>query len=363
MLCSYGIGKGSTSGDNSSNSYSSSCASGSGTGSEIVPIKELRSRLWAFNLKHVGQTFVDANDFRLKESTGCLWRVHAVSEFDSFVIKTMHSEHSCGFVCKDINSCFMSSKLVENLILEIVRGMPLVKPKDLMTTLKTDYGLDITYYYVYTAKKMALEEIHGIDGLCFHQLKWLKNAIVESNPRSRVILDIDSTKKFERMFICFEASSYGFNHCRPIVYLDCTFLKNKHKGCLLAATAKNGNQGIFPLAIAIVVNETDANWFWFIEQLKLAISSDRILTFLSDRHVGLVKNIPIVFPGSFHSNCLWHLKNNVGSAIRKDNKLRKYVVKLFFDCAYAASHHEFFTCAEKLKKYGGLPVQRFLEDI
>ncbi|KAF9590233.1 hypothetical protein IFM89_032011, partial [Coptis chinensis] len=177
-----------------------------------------------------------------KESTGCLWHVHAVSEFDSFVIKTMHSEHFCGFVCKDVTSCLMSSKLVENLILEIVRGMPLVKPKDLMTTLKTDYGLDITYYYAYTAKKIALEEIHGIDGLCFHQLKWLKNTIVENNPGSRVILDIDSTKKFERMFICFEASSYGFNHCRPIVYLDGTFLKNKHKGCLLAATAKNGNQ-------------------------------------------------------------------------------------------------------------------------
>ncbi|KAF9620564.1 hypothetical protein IFM89_013229 [Coptis chinensis] len=122
-------------------------------------------------------------------------------------------------------------------------------------------------------------------------------------------------------------------------------------------------EGIFPLAIAIVVSETDANWFWFLEQLKLVISSDRILTFLSDRHVGLVKNIPIVFPGSFHSYCLWHLKNNVGFAIRKDKKLRKYVVKLFYDCAYAASHHEFFTCAEKLKKYGGLPVQRFLEDI
>ncbi|KAF9610024.1 hypothetical protein IFM89_019664 [Coptis chinensis] len=66
MLCSYGVGESSTSGDNSSNSYGSSCASGSGTSSEIVPIKELRSRLWAFNLKHVGQTFVDANDFRLK---------------------------------------------------------------------------------------------------------------------------------------------------------------------------------------------------------------------------------------------------------------------------------------------------------
>ncbi|KAF9592418.1 hypothetical protein IFM89_014908 [Coptis chinensis] len=138
----YGVGESSTSGDNSSNSYgSSSCAYGSGTGSEIVPIKELRSRLWAFNLKRVGQIFVDVNDFRLKvlqysietgykyqfsnndpervtvycakkESTGCLWRVHAVYEFDSFVIKTMHFEHFCGFVYKDVNSCLMLSKKI-----------------------------------------------------------------------------------------------------------------------------------------------------------------------------------------------------------------------------------------------------------
>ncbi|KAF9589688.1 hypothetical protein IFM89_027216 [Coptis chinensis] len=186
----YGVGESSTSCDNSSNSYGSSCAFGSGTGSEIVPIKELKSRLWAFNLKHVGQIFVDVNYFRLKvlqysietgykyqflkndlervtvycakrKSTSCLWRVHVIYEFDSFVIKTMHSKHFCGFVCKDVNSYLMSSKLVENLILEIVRGMPLVKPRDLMTTFKTDYRLDIIYYYVYTAKKMALEEIHA----------------------------------------------------------------------------------------------------------------------------------------------------------------------------------------------------------
>jgi len=65
-----------------------------------------------------------------------------------------------------------------------------------------------------------------------------------SNPNSYSSMKVDPvTNQFERVFVCYEACIHGFIYCRPMVCLDATFLKGQ-RGILMAATAKNGNQGI-----------------------------------------------------------------------------------------------------------------------
>ena len=41
----------------------------------------------------------------------------------------------------------------------------------------------------------------------------------------------------------FKACIEGFNYCRPLLFVDGTFLKGRYKGNILSATAKDGNQG------------------------------------------------------------------------------------------------------------------------
>ena len=48
-----------------------------------------------------------------------------------------------------------------------------------------------------------------------------------------------------RIFVSFGASIAGFNHCRPIIFLDRMFLKARHQDCMLAAIEKNDNNDIF----------------------------------------------------------------------------------------------------------------------
>ncbi|KAH0996623.1 hypothetical protein GBA52_020487 [Prunus armeniaca] len=58
-----------------------------------------------------------------------------------------------------------------------------------------------------------------------------------------------NSSRFERLFISYHASIEGFKFCRPFLCLDGTFVKNKYKGHMLAATRKNGNQGRYPASL------------------------------------------------------------------------------------------------------------------
>ncbi|KAL6580481.1 hypothetical protein OROMI_008505 [Orobanche minor] len=53
-----------------------------------------------------------------------------------------------------------------------------------------------------------------------------------------------NTKHFERVFISFKACLDGFKKCRPMLFIDRTFMIGRVKGTLLAATAKDGDNGI-----------------------------------------------------------------------------------------------------------------------
>lgn len=68
--------------------------------------------------------------------------------------------------------------------------------------------------------------------------------VERSNPGSVVDLDIDPIQKnFKRCFFGFGARIDGFKFCCPVVMVDGTFLKGKHKGGLLSIDGKDRNEG------------------------------------------------------------------------------------------------------------------------
>lgn len=256
-----------------------SASSGSVTRSDTSEVRQpLKSSVWANAITGVGQRFErGAEDFRLKlrqfsiergfdykfkrndatritvvcskdEERGCQWRIHASQKFNLpnfFVIKRMVSEHTCGIGYKDLRKPPMSSKLVKNAIMDLVRDRPLVKPSEIIDDFRRDYGVRLSYYYAYAGRELAAKEIHGDESLSYNNLVWYLEALNKTNPGSYTILEInEETKKFQRLFVSFEAQIFGFKYCRSLLCLDGTFLKGKFKGCMLAATGMNGNGGI-----------------------------------------------------------------------------------------------------------------------
>ena len=75
------------------------------------------------------------------------------------------------------------------------------------------------------------------------------------------------------MFVAYGVSIEGWKHCRPVIVVDGTFLKAKHGGILFVACAKDGNNGIFPLAFGVGESENNEAWEWFFTSLKEAIEA------------------------------------------------------------------------------------------
>ncbi|KAL2481259.1 MuDR family transposase [Abeliophyllum distichum] len=208
------------------------------------------------------------------------------------------------------------------------------------------------------------------------KLHWYIEAARSFNHRSHIDLEVDQvSKRFQRLFVSYHACIHGFNHCRPVLFIDGTFLKGRFKGILLSATAKNGNQGLYPLAYAVVDSENYDNWLWFLEQLRSIVQSNRELTFVSDRNVGLMEALPKAFPTSNHFFCLQHLKGNLRDKFSGggfSNSYRERMVWLFRESAHAPTIALFNQKLEVLKPESfnawivdcrSLPITRMVDNM
>ena len=73
--------------------------------------------------------------------------------------------------------------------------------------------------------------------------------------------------------------------CRPLVGLDGCHLKGKFGGHILSATARDGNDNIFPVALGVVKQENKDSWVWFLQTFAEDIGrlDELNLVFISDR--------------------------------------------------------------------------------
>ncbi|KAH0669573.1 hypothetical protein KY285_023734 [Solanum tuberosum] len=81
--------------------------------------------------------------------------------------------------------------------------------------------------------------------------------------------------------------------CRKIIVLDGWFLKGLCKGELLVTVGRSGNNEMFPIAWAVVDQETKHSWTWFIEYLisNLELGNGVGFTIISDCQKGLFPTI------------------------------------------------------------------------
>ncbi|KAF9679742.1 hypothetical protein SADUNF_Sadunf06G0046000 [Salix dunnii] len=237
---------------------------------------------WKKRITGVGQDFKNVAQFR-----DALHKYYIARRFG---IKQMNKLHTCEE--ESWKRATPNKNWLVSVIKDRLRQTPCQKPKDIAHGLFQDFGMVLNYSQVWRGIEDAKEQLQGFKKEAYNLLPWFCDKIVETNPGSFVKLSVDGDRKFQRLFVSFHASIYGFqNGCRPILFLDSTTLKSKYHEILLTATALDGDDGLFLVSIAIVDIENSDNWKWFLEKLKIAISTSQSVTFASDKEKGLMKSL------------------------------------------------------------------------
>ncbi|KAI5355169.1 hypothetical protein L3X38_008064 [Prunus dulcis] len=116
-----------------------------------------------------------------------------------------------------------------------------------------------------------------------------------------------------RVYVCFGALKKGFvEGCRPVVGFDGCHVKGSHPGQILSAVGIDGNNGMYPIAFAVVEVENTETWGWFFDIFfqDVGIENGNGWVFITDKQKGLGNALHALMPNAEHRHCVRHLHNN-----------------------------------------------------
>ncbi|RID45841.1 hypothetical protein BRARA_I02536 [Brassica rapa] len=263
----------------------------------------------------------------------CMWRVYAtkIKNVDKYEIRKASLQHTCsvddrvGYERQATHAVIgevMRSRYVGN------GGAP--RPNEIMQVMLGDHDVKISYWKAWRSREVALEYSQGSSGASYKLLPDYLQRLVVANPGTISQLETQFQAgvghRFKYLFLALGASVRGFEQMRNVIIVDGTHLRGKYGGCLLTASAQDGNYQVFPLALAVVDSENDKAWEWFFKMLLQFIPNEEGVVFVSDRHASICNAISKVYPEAQHCACILHLKRNIRTYF-KDKHLSYLVGK------------------------------------
>ncbi|KAJ0507983.1 putative transposase, mutator type, transposase, MuDR, plant, MULE transposase [Helianthus annuus] len=250
----------------------------------------------------------------------CPWVLHVSRKenVESWVVKTFINNHNC-LHTREVRLCTLS--WIAKDIEETVLINPTIPLSALQDQVQKKYQISVSKYKVFRAKSVALKKIQGDYALQYTILRDYCEELLRSNPGTTIKIEVENccnpaspTRQFKRIYICLGPLKEGFKLLgRELLGLDGCFMKGPFPGQILTAVGIDSNNGIYPVAYALVEAETLSSWTWFLECLgdDIGLCSQSNFTFISDRQKGLIPALTKVFPNAEHRYCLRHIHENM----------------------------------------------------
>ncbi|KAL4578998.1 hypothetical protein LXL04_015133 [Taraxacum kok-saghyz] len=281
-----------------------------------------------------------------EKDSSCPWVIQASRSTteDNWYVKTYVQQHTCLNTRKirSATATFLSKQIMDQVETNLT-----VPVKSLQSQLQKKYHVGFSIHKIFRAKSEARKHVVGDYTKQYDVLRDYILELQSTNPDTTVKLDLVSgpnldnvtSRCFNRIYICLGAMKKGFRAgMRDFLGLDGAFMKGPFPGQILTAVGVDSNNGIYPLAYAIVESENMQSWKWFLDCLgdDLDLYANSNFTFISDRQKGLILALAQMFPNAEHRFCIRHIHENM----RRSWKTREYK-ELLWKCAKATTVPEF----------------------
>ncbi|GJY85955.1 transposase, MuDR, MULE transposase domain protein [Tanacetum coccineum] len=157
---------------------------------------------------------------------------------------------------------------------------PEIPGKVVQDLLQRELEVHILMSKSFRAKAKADKEIKGDHYLQYHKLRDYVVELQSTNPNTIVLRLVK----------------------REILELDGAFMKGPYPGQVLTTMGIDANNGIYPVAYALVEVETKNSWCWFLQCLgdDLNLQPNSNFTFISNRQKGIIPSIKHAYPSAKH---------------------------------------------------------------
>ncbi|XP_048613401.1 uncharacterized protein LOC106442605 [Brassica napus] len=285
-----------------------------------------RMALYAIKHKFVNRCARSSPSVMVLECSGvaCMWRVYAVLVKGSslYEIRKIRGGHSCSVDERAGYQRQATSSVIGEMLRQQFTGKGVgPRPREIRQVIGGDHAVNISYWKVWRSREAAVEFAKGSCGASYQSLPNYLQRLIEANPGTLAHLDTDYVesvgRRFKYMFIAMGESVKGFEFVRKVVVIDGTHLRGKYAGCLLTASAQDGNYQIYPLAFAVVDGENDKSWEWFFEKFSSFVPNQSGVVFVSDRHASIYQGLSKVYPNAGQCACIIHLKRNIRTIFKQ----------------------------------------------
>ena len=218
----------------------------------------------------------------------------------------------------------LTSEFIAYRLSNQISTLPIMSIKSVIDLVKAIFHYKVKYGKAWKAKQAAFKMLYGNWEEAYNRLPRLLLAMAATNPgmvhvvephgHQTLIHNGRTVRVFGRAFWAFEQCVRAFEHCRPVIAIDGTFLTGQYKGTLLVAIATDANNRVFPLAFDLVEVENNDNWEWFLPLLRTKVlPAEREICVISDRNQGILNAVEIDIPGHaplHHRWCMKHFCSN-----------------------------------------------------
>ncbi|KAF1858917.1 hypothetical protein Lal_00000737 [Lupinus albus] len=142
---------------------------------------------------------------------------------------------------------------------------------------------------------------------------------------------VDEEGKLQQLFWADGCSIFDYSIFGDVLAFDATYGRNKYKFPMVIFSGVNHHKQTIVFVAGIVSNETEETYVWLLGNFMEAMNEKHPKCVITDGDFAMKNAIKRVFPAAHHRLCAWHIYNNAGKNIKKNNFHKDFQKVMYAD--------------------------------